>query len=339
MKEHEARKPSIYRFHKTMVNFGIDVDTLYAELNISPDLISSGDGSFSMDAYFSLLNHASKLSGIRFLSASLAPMYEQEDLGILVYLIRNARNFEHALDLLRRYVFLVSPGAEVSLLEGETDYVLTYQFSNTPPAKCYQDVEGTVVQFVHMIRDALHDQDWEPTQVYFSHPALDASDVDKFPVGKSVVFSHPFSGIAFPKNIIQHPIENADPKLLSILESQVLQSTTDLMTHDSLTVRVRLLISSSRGNASMTSDDIAKALGMSRRTLHRRLRTSGTTYNKLREDIVLELAKASLTDSSAPITTIALELGYSDASAFNRLFKRLTGTTPLQYRKSHTSVL
>jgi AraC-like DNA-binding protein len=339
MKEQAARKPSIHRFHNALVKFGIDVETLYAQLNISPDMMTSGEDSLSMDSYFSLINHASKLSRIRFLAASLAPLHESEDMGILVYLIRNARNFEHALDVLRRYITLVSPGAEISLVESETDYLLTYQFSNTPPSKCYQDVEGTLVQFSLMIRDVLHEQNWEPERVYFAHSAKAISDAEKFPVGKSVVFDHPFSGVAFPKNIIQYPIANADPKLLSILESQVLQSTTDLMMHDSLTDRVRLLITSGLGSATMTSDGIAHALGMSRRTLYRRLQESGTTYNALREDVVLGMARASLTNSSAPITHIAQELGYSDASAFNRVFKRLAGTTPLQYRKSHSSRL
>jgi AraC-like DNA-binding protein len=89
----------------------------------------------------------------------------------------------------------------------------------------------------------------------------------------------------------------------------------------------------------MTSDDVAEALGMSRRTMYRRLHDIGTTYNAIREDVVLETAKGSLTNSPAPITHIALELGYSDASSFNRVFKRLSGYTPLQYRKSHTGEL
>jgi AraC-like DNA-binding protein len=333
--EQALRKPSIRRFHKALVKLGIDVDTLYAQLKVSPDTMSSDEGTLSMDSYFSLLNQASKLSGLRFLSAELAPTHENDDMGVLAYLVRNARNFEHSLEILRRYVTLVSPGAEVSLIEGENEYVLTYRFSNTPPAKCYQDVEGTVVQFVLMIRDVLHDTRWDPPQIYFAHAARDVSDPENFPVGKSVVFDHPFSGVAFPKNILEYPIDNADPNLLAILEAQVLQSTADLIKHDSFLDRVRLLISSGLSNASLTSDDIAAALGMSRRTMYRRLQDNGISYKVLREDVVLDLAKASLTNSSAPITHIALELGYSDSSAFNRVFKRLSGSTPLRYRKDH----
>jgi len=336
MMKQSAQKPAIHRFHKALVKAGIDVASLYAQLNIDPNVMNSDEGSLPMDSYFALIDLASKTSGIRFLTAHMAPTHENSDIGILVYLIRNARNFKHALDVLRRYITLVSPGAEIALVESDTNYQLTYGFPRLSPEKTYLDVEGTIVQFVMMIRDMLADGSWQPDKVFFAHSARNASDADEFPVGKSVVFDHPFSGVVFPGDILEYPIENSDPDLLAVLEAQVLQSTTDVMVHDSLPDRVRLLISSGLGNTALTSDDVAEALGMSRRTLYRRLRKHGTTYNNLREEIVLEMAKTSLVQSSASITHIAMEMGYSDASAFNRIFKRLCGVTPLKYRKAHS---
>jgi AraC-like DNA-binding protein len=337
MRNQRANKPAIHRFHRALVKTGVDVGPLYARLRIDPATMTSEDTSLPMASYFTLLDLASRSSKIRFLSAGMAPNYDRNDMGILVYLIRNASNFKHALDILRRYVTLVSPGAEITLTEGETHYRLTYGFPGTPADKTYQDVEGTIVQFVIMIRELLDNDRWEPDQMYFAHAAINPDDPDKFPVGKSIVFQHPFSGVSFPKDIIEYPIKDADPNLLAILEAQVLQSTSELMLKESLLGRVRLLISSGLGNASRTSDDVAHALGMSRRTLHRRLQEDGTSYNALREEVVLEMAKTSLVSSSAPITHIALELGYADASAFNRAFKRLAGLSPLKYRKAHSN--
>jgi AraC-like DNA-binding protein len=332
-----APKPTAKRFHKGLCELGIDTDTLYLQLNIDPVCMKSEDGSLSMGAYFSLLNLASKLSGKRFLGVELASALDSDELGILVYLIRNARNFEHVLDILRRYITLVSPGSEVSLIESEHDLVLTYGFGSTSLSECYQDAEGTIAQFVLMIREVIRDQKWQPERIYFSHSAINADDAGEFPMGKTVVFDHPYSGVLFPSSIVRYPIENSDAKLLSILEAQVELSASNLLSLDSTLDRVRLLITSGIGSSAVKSDDIASALGISRRTLHRRLRERGITYNKLREEIVLDLAKASLTGTSASIATIAQELSYSDSSAFNRIFKRLAGCTPLQYRKMHAT--
>lgn len=277
------RKSLVYRFHRGLIDLGVDVDTLYTQLNINPGNMASAEGTLSMDKYFSMLDLASRISGIRFLAAELALTLDSDDMGVLAYLVRNARNFEHALDILRRYITLVSPGSEVTLTESGQDYVVAYRFSIASPATCYQDVEGTVVQFVLMIREGLHDPDWESRQIYFAHSAVDDSDLQTFPVGTSVVFDHPFSGVVFPKDVIQYPIENSDPKLLSILESQVLRSTTGLMAQDSFLDQIRLLISSGLGDSAVTSDEVAAVLGMSRRTMYRRLQGYGTSYNALRE--------------------------------------------------------
>jgi hypothetical protein len=62
-------------------------------------------------------------------------------------------------------------------------------------------------QFVLMIREVLHDQEWQPGRIYFAHPALNASDAQQFPLGKSVVYDHPFSGVSFPRAVANYPIE------------------------------------------------------------------------------------------------------------------------------------
>ena len=74
-------------------------------------------------------------------------------------------------------------------------------------------------------------------------------------------------------------------------------------------------------------------LHITTRTLHRHLRQKGTNYKKLREEVIVELAKRSLADTDASITVIGNKLGYSESSAFVRAFKRMTGTTPAAYRK------
>jgi hypothetical protein len=157
-----APKPTAKRFHKALCELGIDTDTLYLQLSIDPVCMKSEHGTISMEAYFAMLNLASKLRGTRFLGVELAFALESNELGILVYLIRNAHNFEHVLDILRRYITLVSPGSEVSLIESEHDLVLTYGFDRKPLSECYQDVEGTIAQFVLLIREVIRDQKWQP---------------------------------------------------------------------------------------------------------------------------------------------------------------------------------
>lgn len=77
---------------------------------------------------------------------------------------------------------------------------------------------------------------------------------------------------------------------------------------------------------------VAAKLGMTRRSLQRRLSEHGTAFNRLVEETLLRRAKALLEEGTAPVTEIALQLGYADPAHFTRAFRRWTGLTPSAYR-------
>ncbi|MFK7747262.1 MAG: helix-turn-helix domain-containing protein, partial [Kordia sp.] len=80
--------------------------------------------------------------------------------------------------------------------------------------------------------------------------------------------------------------------------------------------------------------EIASILGMSARTFTRRLSKHEVTFRDLIQQKQEERAKFLLLQSNSSFAEIAFEIGFSEQSAFNRAFKRWTGKTPIEYRKS-----
>src|SRR5262249_3872278 len=80
------------------------------------------------------------------------------------------------------------------------------------------------------------------------------------------------------------------------------------------------------GRAQMS--EVARKLGVSQRTLRRRLASEGLTFTGVLYALRSDLAKRHLADRSLSISKIAWLLGYSDASVFSTAYKRQTGTTP-----------
>jgi AraC-like DNA-binding protein len=78
---------------------------------------------------------------------------------------------------------------------------------------------------------------------------------------------------------------------------------------------------------------VAKSVAISPRTLQRRLEQQGLDFKKLVRDTRHQFALEYLKDHANTLTQIAFLLGYSEVSAFNRAFKRWTGSTPLDYRR------
>jgi len=79
-------------------------------------------------------------------------------------------------------------------------------------------------------------------------------------------------------------------------------------------------------------ESIAAPLGLSRRSLQRRLQDEGFSFRALHEQIRAELACRWLEQSTMALGEVAYLLGFSEPSAFHRAFKRWTGQTPAAYR-------
>ena len=79
---------------------------------------------------------------------------------------------------------------------------------------------------------------------------------------------------------------------------------------------------------------VAQALGLSVRSLRRRLASEGEAYDVIATDAQAAVAKQLLGQKQRTIQETAYELGFSDTSTFHRAFKRWTGMTPSAYRAS-----
>jgi AraC-like DNA-binding protein len=98
----------------------------------------------------------------------------------------------------------------------------------------------------------------------------------------------------------------------------------------SCTLEVRRVLEELRNRGRPALADVAHRLGMTNRTLQRRLRAEGTTFRALLDEAALQVAEHALSGVSTLSETSA-ELGYSEPAAFHRAFKRWTGTTPRQF--------
>lgn len=96
--------------------------------------------------------------------------------------------------------------------------------------------------------------------------------------------------------------------------------------------RVRELLLENGAQTRIDMNAVARSLGLSARSLRRRLCDEGISYNSIAEGALATLAKQLLADQARSIQETAYTMGFSDPSAFYRAFKRWTGTTPKTFR-------
>jgi AraC-like DNA-binding protein len=127
------------------------------------------------------------------------------------------------------------------------------------------------------------------------------------------------------------PLTLADPAAVQLAREQCDRLAQSLGLDGRVGPRVRSLLSG-RDGALRSFDDVAKDLGMSARTLRRRLSDEGVTFAFLLNDQRKETSMAMLRSRELSVDDVAARLGYSNAANFTRAFRQWTGMTPTAYR-------
>ena len=132
--------------------------------------------------------------------------------------------------------------------------------------------------------------------------------------------------------LLDCPIEAADNELLKILKRHCQQILGARPKSIGLISEVQQLIATLLPSGQPKIDAVAQNLGMSSRTLTRRLTQDGLTYKDLLDELRRKLAFQYLSDERISIKKVAYLLGYSEISAFYHAFRRWTGSSPVRHR-------
>jgi len=162
-------------------------------------------------------------------------------------------------------------------------------------------------------------------------------------LGCEIEFASSLDEIVFPEAVKFMPISSADPHLNDLL----LKYCEDAIEHRGAE---RTTLRSSVENAmapllphgKATAVEIARQIGMSHRTLARKLASEGLTFSEISEELKVSLAKHYLGNGDlpiSPISQVAWLLGYREISAFTHAFKRWTGMSPSQLRANSNLIL
>lgn len=150
--------------------------------------------------------------------------------------------------------------------------------------------------------------------------------------GCPVAWSAPRLEVAFDAQVLELPLPRSDAQLFGYLARRAEDLHAKLPPEASWSAKVRREIGACLAQSEPRLADIAKRLGASERTLHRRLEAEDTTFSTLLDDARRERSLLLVEDPALSVGELAFLLGYSEPAAFIRAFKRWTSETPTSFR-------
>ncbi|QBR03362.1 AraC family transcriptional regulator [Paraburkholderia pallida] len=164
----------------------------------------------------------------------------------------------------------------------------------------------------------------------FAQPAYAASYSAIFPA--PLQFNQPVTAVWFDAAALQAPVRRTEEELRAALRHAPGNVILPRPGEHACSDRVKIILRQSEPDW-LDLDAVAKCIHVSTSTLQRRLALEGTSFQSLKDELRRDLAIERLATSKVPVAQLAVELGFADATAFNRAFKLWTGSTPGSYRR------
>jgi AraC-like DNA-binding protein len=306
---------------------GWDSAQLLAEAGFEANALDGPTARCALSSSLRLWSIAMAATGDPAFGLKVASHLKPTSFHALSFAISASSTLKEAFERAQRYSHIGSDAIdyEFQLCGSE------YHFIIAPSADLGDEpIDALVASHVRMCR-SLIGSDYSPLRIEFrrSRPAR----IDDFLklLRAPLIFDAPKTRLVFDRDSIERPLESGNPELARHNDAIALKYLSQLK-RENTEVRVREVLPQCLASGEPSQEDIAEILGMSARTLQRKLGEAGTTYKEILDDTRHALALAYLSTSRHSVSDVTYLLGFSAGSCFTRAFRRWTGCSPSDWR-------
>jgi AraC-like DNA-binding protein len=283
------------------------------------------------------LEYAAEAAGDRAFGLRLAEHVNPREAGLVFYVASAGATFGDALTLFARYCRIVNESARLTIERHSKDATARIDFVGVPRRLSRQGAEFAVAAFIRGLREVVG-RKISPIAVGFAHPRdSERREFERF-FGCPVDFDAPFDFLKWPSEMLALPLVTADRHLLETLKPFCDEAARARNTEQgSLRAAVEEEVQRRLPEGKAQAQAVATALGVSLRTLSRRLAEEGTNYAEAVDQLRRSLALEYLKDPGLTLSQVAWLLGYEGSTSLNHAFKRWTGRAPSAARSDGTS--
>ncbi len=336
-----ASTPAVLQYLKAGADLGITPKQTLHDTHINPDLLNNQVKRITGDEFQRIIRYLIDKTQDPCFGLKSARYVQPGSYSVLGYMVMNCKNLKDAMTKAPTYEALIGDMGitDISILEdGNTEIRWNCQYTDTTVRMHMIDnVLGSWVNFARFLVDR---PDGKPKQIWLER-ALPSDEIRKQYEATfrcPIRFNAPYNCIIADEHLLGLPMRQPDAQLLKTLESHAEILMADISKDQPLPLQTKNVIKGLLLEGIPRKEMVAKRLGLTERTLQRRLQQFDTSYQNILDDLRKEQATELLTQTELPIQEIAARLGFSEPRSFHRSFKAWVGTTPGEYRTSHSDV-
>lgn len=313
--------------------FGVERLELLRRAGVDPDMLQDRRHRVPYAVAKQMWTHASELCGEENLGIRAAERIKPHVFGVMGFAVVSCSRARDAAQRMIHYATRYYEDLDLELDLSEEVGVLRQGFVTSEPGQ-HPQLETFVLAGIVLLSREVLGQQWDPISVSLAEEKPASTDDYTRVFRCPVHFGADANVVRFPTNVLDQPLLDANDELAHMLNRYVEELLSDLQRDRGFSndVRRALVGGVARGQTSL--EETARSLGLSPRTLQRRLRSEQTSHRGLLDSVRERLAHRYLLDRRLTVDEVAESLGFSEPSAFHRAFRRWTGSTPAVYREN-----
>lgn len=310
---------------------GVPAHEIAASAGISAAELAERDRRVPLDKLLEVFDEIERRTGDPAFGLRVAEASRARPDNALALALASSPTLGEAFRRVARYTRIINDAAAIELAIAGDVVRVQYRLERTgEPHRV--GAQAALAMLCLLGRESLG-ATFRATRVAFRHPAPPTAALAEYAriFEAPVSFGAPVDEMVVPLAVLDEPLSRADPALCAHLDRH-LDALLERTRPADLHARVSRLLGDQLSGGAPDVEWVAGRLHMSSRSLQRRLRDAGTSFQDLLDRLRRDLALRYLADGLA-VAEVAFLVGFTEASNFHRAFKRWTGMTPTQARR------
>ncbi len=309
----------------------LDADQLLLGAGLNPSLLHVPQARVSVKHYGELWRRVALALDDEFFGQDSRRM-KAGSFALLCHSVLNCRSLAQALDRTLRFYGVILDDISGSLLRDATEAKI--MLKERDPAQPHRPFAHEVLlMLIHGLACWLVGRRIPILRAQFSYPEPAYGAEYRLMYCNELAFDQPFTAVIFDAHYLTLPVVQNEHTLKEFLRTAPENILVKYKNGSSLSARIRRRLRQTLPGDVPDFDTLAAELNMTAATLRRRLREEGASYQEIKDQLRRDLAISYLSHSRRSVVDIALELGFSERSAFHRAFRKWTGASPGEFRR------